>query len=111
MKEFKFRAWDGVTMYDHDSLCHSSISLDKLLNGNFEIMQYVGLKNKDNIEIYEGDILKAVHEIGVIKFGKYTSDDDMFGFYLDSNVGCFDITTAKIGKIIGNIYENPELLI
>ena len=71
-------------------------------------MQYTWLKDKNGKEIYEGDIVfcDAIEEKWVIKWWKYsfrcktesTRSDDWFMPYEDSM------------EIIGNIYENPELL-
>jgi uncharacterized phage protein (TIGR01671 family) len=96
------------------------------------LMQYTGLKDKNGKEIYEGDILlvrladapdwEEDKIKGLIKWGTYTA-----GFTLVSNlggksVGGFRISNPYIstiaempdgrvlGDVIGNIYENPELL-
>ena len=88
-----------------------------------EIMQYTGLKDKNGKEIYEGDILvnksKSIFDDG----RKYMDFAVLVGF---ESVGFVDlITHTHIGRrlssltnkyfwtdyeIIGNIYENPELL-
>jgi hypothetical protein len=72
---------------------------------NFELMQYTGLKDKNGKEIYEGDIdgsdepMYVVFENG--SFGlKYKDMPNYFDTCIDWN---------RV-EIIGNIYENPELL-
>ena len=93
------------------------------------LMQYTGLKDKNGKEIYEGDIVQFIYRnvkfIGEIKYGVYTHSkcDEYnchhYGYYIDTqweayckNTG-FDLYKASKDcecEVIGNIYENPELL-
>jgi uncharacterized phage protein (TIGR01671 family) len=71
---------------------------------NYILMQYTGLKDKNGKEIYEGDIVKTRkggHKI-IVEFirGKFEPFDD------SGEYGHF----AEECEVIGNIYENPELL-
>ena len=67
-------------------------------------LQYTGLKDKDGREIYEGDITKDIEGgIGVVEF-KATS------FRAVDGLGWDNLAYPDECGVIGNIYENPELL-
>lgn len=78
------------------------------------IMQYTGLKDKNGVEVYEGDIVSWNNKIGYIGFLKQEmgyciilKDTD---FRLGHrNIGSGYDFNADI-EVIGNIYENPELI-
>ena len=117
-REIKFRAWSDnkVMMYDiQDSRTRSNsdweiVSFsDWLYNHRHKLMQYTGLKDKNDKEIYEGDILslKSKKSVWVCVYESYR-----FRFvphnpglnYLKPDNWC------QVLEIIGTIYENPELL-
>jgi uncharacterized phage protein (TIGR01671 family) len=72
------------------------------------VMQFTGLLDKNGVEIYEGDIIRLEHWGPSI----YKIDFDRGAFYIAKSdreeVG--DIKYAEKCEVIGNIYENPELL-
>ena len=126
MKEIKFRAWvkDRKAIFEVVLINYVTKKVTYLLERvghllsirdakfyDVELMQYTGLKDKNNKEIYEGDILfesfgeryyKVVFENGGFR-AEFKGDFDEHSFDLIDVVaqGC---------KIVGNIYENPELM-
>lgn len=82
-----------------------------LYKKDLKIMQYTGLKDKNNKEIYEGDIL---FESFGEKYYKVVFENGSFRaeFEGDFEEHSFDLidVVAQGCEIVGNIYENPELL-
>ena len=124
---FKFRAWFGDKMIKPMSLQKMIYQKDntiplKVLEKEIIFMQSVGLKDKNGVEIYEGDIVvyddtpyNAYTSIltGVIKmenlsFKLISIKPDSLG-YRKMLIGNDDFFNKK-SKVIGNIYENKELL-
>ena len=85
------------------------------------IKQFTGLLDKNGTEIYEGDILKTLNNIVFVFFGKHLSYVTMLGKKDTIETNGWLVINAKThidvldesfcnGEVIGNIYENPELL-
>lgn len=111
MRETKFRSFDGVIMHSWEELLDENMTL-KILNSNNKLMQYTGLKDKNGVEIYEGDIVVARQEGYFTVTGVITWDDEGADYEIQDEGNCmrgFGITDA-IYEVIGNIYENKELL-
>ena len=137
MREIKFRAWDGEKMSSSFTLKQALYRTDTWddfgENWDGTFMQYTGIKDKNDKEIYEGDVLgvyldeippmdndtkKELHGVMVnpsIIHGreaqwKYYQVRDMISLHLNNqDYGPFSIDLDSY-EIIGNIYENPELL-
>ena len=93
--------------------------LDNFVFKEIELMQSTGLKDKNGKEIFEGDILTYGHTTGDIKnhqtLGFYMVDDEGIERFFSDNASLEDFDedmkyASEILEIIGNIYENPELL-
>jgi hypothetical protein len=102
MREIKFRTWDGWKMnYEPPISMYSTTSINEWFeDGN--IMQFTGLKDKNRKDIYEGDVVKF--DADYIKPMVVYWNNEMTGFY--------PLISERPNRItvIGNIYENPELI-
>lgn len=73
------------------------------------LMQYTGLKDKNGKEIYESDILREKIGGKVFKYAVIWNEE-CAAFGDDDGQHFNDDIDAKKVEVIGNIYENPELL-
>lgn len=121
-REIKFRAWDALNKEmrysdKHDGEFYVNLNgvlyFYKIPNSNeyfksYDVMQYTGLKDKNGVGIYEGDIIEYTQhhfntEMLKIKRKVVCWKWDKWGIF-ETKAGESDI------KVIGNIYENSELL-
>ena len=119
MKENKFRAWNSKEKFmdsawlidwEHGSVCHGKHNQSEL--DDCTLMQYTGVKDKNGREIYEGDIVEQLSERtyesvkGTVKFfdGSYLIE------FLSGDNGVFLFDEVAYNEVLGNVYENPELL-
>lgn len=129
MSDIKFRTWDKedkmMCLISDDVFVDGlgemwQTACDKYNTPNYEIertnryelMQYTGLKDKNGKEIYEGDI---------VTFDDNLNDNEIFMVRWNALAGSWEMQSKEhhflfvmryidLCKVIGNIYENPELL-
>jgi len=118
MKEIKFRAWSKKQkeLYAWEyypelilSLIPAAYNYNKI-DEDYILMQFTGLKDKNDVEIYEGDILHF--SFGMLTMDGYVKQKDCgeWVFYKDES-NCLGVQ-HNLGRIeiIDNIHENPELM-
>ena len=116
MREIKFRAWDKLNKemfnveimdFQERKVYRDTVSYCKF--ENIELMQYTGLKDRNNKEIYEGDIIflhgskyKVIFKTEGARFVLRNNEFELEITFINNN--------NERMEIIGNIYENPELM-
>ena len=128
-REIAFRAWHNEDNYMITSERSIYSVLQHTLNvgvgsgfsdvdttpkpDRYELMQFIGLTDKNGRRIFEGDIVKDSDTLFVVEFGESEFlEYSGWGWILKSNKSAFQISPAdcKVIEVIGNIYDNPELL-
>ena len=136
----KFRAWhkgisimsefeemDSVYTFldEYGERCASDHSLQDMIDSSaFELMQYTGLKDKTGTDIYEGDLIVSEQTETILGIDDWTADElgvaqvtitssegarfasDCVWPYLEEDT----IYSIQFCRVIGNIYETPELV-
>ena len=106
MREIKFRAWTGEKMSSWNDMKKLHIhTVFVMCQPELNLMQYTGLKDKNGVEIYEGDVLQQKGQVHRVDF-----DQGSFGMRM-LHVGLSSFLTIYPDnvEVVGNIYENPDL--
>ena len=136
-REIKFRIWDkkskkmrnvesigfgmiGISTKGYpvvNALGRNCIENEDILihreNGEYELMRYTGLKDKNSVDIYEGDIIKYGKNIFLIVYSENIASFTVDFKRTDKKVNCYPNVnkgTMLNAEVIGNIYTNKELL-
>ena len=131
-REIKFRAWlkedkkmENVKTMDFTDKTIRCLKKNEFINAyllrrvsfdDVELMQYTGLNDKNDKEIYEGDIIKykfpydkRIKHISPVKFLETEASfgiKDRYG----NEIPLYTISANNYFEVIGNIYENKNLL-
>ena len=124
MREIKFRAWlkykkemvdnarpDFFSKQLHYLRDNSAGGKDVLgvSTEDIELMQYIGLKDKNGKEIYEGDIVTLHNGKYKVIFNSKEARFVLNDAFFDMDIPFTNNNNERM-EIVGNIYENPELL-
>jgi hypothetical protein len=124
MREIKFRAWNkekNIMCYDNedyserylDGIFSSNVSLINYwlapdrLDDTYVYMQFTGQKDKNGREIYEGDIISGPFDFGP---GGFDVRSAVVRFHPQRGTYQLNYWLIEESEVIGNEFENPELL-
>ena len=111
MREIKFRVWDGCNIMTEpmtlaDIVYQENNGMMDTQEPTFIWMQFTGLKDKNGNKIWEGDVLPGGW---IVVWNKMSARFELADS-IDKPAAREEFVLAENDKVIGNIYENPELL-
>lgn len=117
MKDLKFRVWYRDKMYypsdqDSDKALEFYINIDGECTNNYSsdiclAMQYIGMKDHDGVEIFEGDIIEIMRFDSSLEPYMTFTIEDMCQFLLLCGAYQLDSGDSRL-KVLGNIYEKEQ---
>ena len=116
MRDIKFREFRrGAMYYDFSLPFNENVDLNEqieVIQENSKLMQYTGLNDKNGASIYEGDIVEYEYDKNKYRVEFINGSFELRRFYKNIiNLSFIDCDYGKEIQVIGNIHENPELLI
>jgi uncharacterized phage protein (TIGR01671 family) len=135
MRTIKFRVWEiseygnemryvDLYWFEENMIREWPQDNNSPFVGNYVLMQFTGLLDRSGKEIYEGDIVagrnvpdyvKSIVRIGEseteVDFGEYSISKRYYGVYLEGSIDLEERLLKGEMEVIGNIYEDPELIV
>lgn len=117
MRDIKFRAWEKnlkeIISVDSINFEAGLINMELAWRTfeEIELMQYTGMKDKNGVEVYDGDIIREdIEKGGPPIIVSVVWEDGAFYGKERTHDPEYLLKEFLNGEVIGNIYENPELL-
>jgi uncharacterized phage protein (TIGR01671 family) len=113
-REIKFRAWEKDYGIDTEHMSMRGVGIndygEAYADKGVILMQYIGLKDKNGVDAYESDIISDGVDWYVIEYDvRGTRFTKFWKGQINENVSS-GLYNMESYEVIGNIYENPELL-
>lgn len=106
MMIYQYKPWEFSIDFKGTLIIHDYMIRESFEEDGYKLMQFTGVHDKNGKEIYDGDIFKAPHDFGPAGYHErigLVQYDTILGYQ-------WQYWLLDKLEIIGNIYENPELL-